>query len=51
MTEVQLQQRDVAEVRGNSFMQEINLTLVAVMLHISLVDIYFPIGKLLYTVT
>jgi hypothetical protein len=26
MAEVQLQQRDVAEVRGNSFMQEINLT-------------------------
>jgi hypothetical protein len=26
MTEVQLQQRDVAEVRGNGFMQEINLT-------------------------
>ena len=26
MTEVQLQQCDVAEVRGNSFMQEINLT-------------------------
>ena len=26
MTEVQLQQRDVAEVRGNSFKQEINLT-------------------------
>jgi hypothetical protein len=26
MTEVQLQQRDVAEVGGNSFMQEINLT-------------------------
>ena len=25
-SEVQLQQRDVAEVRGNSFMQEINLT-------------------------
>jgi hypothetical protein len=25
MTEVQLQQRDVAEVRGNSFMQEISL--------------------------
>jgi hypothetical protein len=26
MTEVQLQQRDVAEVRGKIFMQEINLT-------------------------
>jgi hypothetical protein len=26
MTEVQLQQLDVAEVRGNSFMQEIKLT-------------------------
>ena len=26
MTEVQLQQRNVAEVRGNNFMQEINLT-------------------------
>jgi hypothetical protein len=26
MTEVQLQQCDVAEVRENSFMQEINLT-------------------------
>jgi hypothetical protein len=25
-TEIQLQQRDVAEVRGNSFMQEINIT-------------------------